>query len=215
MSCYLYLQTAIQENQIGLWENSKWIFFNSNNKNTLEGIFELITEAFDTTHLCPRELEGYFFDYGPGNLLGLRIGKNILDSWNTLEKPKPIYEIDTLELLARCLLAENKSDFLLALSVRQRLFKSIRAQHGLLVDYRSQNLEELENSALKNESPFYVVPNHRWGIQPRGAQVYTASIQNHPEVLEYFLQKKPVFAAKIDTELNTFLTLKEQEKQGH
>lgn len=214
MSCYLYLQTAIQENQIGLWENSKWIFFKSNTKNTLEGIFELITEAFDVTKLSPKDIEGYFFNRGPGNLLGLRIGKNILDSWNTLGKTKPIYEIDTLELLARCLLAENKSDFILALSVRQRLFKSIRAEHGVLVDYCSQNLEELENWTQKSKVPFYIVPNHRWGVQPRGSQNYTSSIQNHPEVLEYFLQQDPVVVSKIDTELNTFLTLKEQERQS-
>lgn len=143
MNRLLLVDTATHHCQVGIWSQNTLQAFRQGNGKTLEVLFPLLEQVLKATNTLPERLSGFIICEGPGSLLGLRLGKSLVDSWNAMAKLRPIYGYGTLDWPAQQLLRNGRQNFTLTIPIRRGFYGCRRAQNGIL-----QPVEFLEESAI-------------------------------------------------------------------
>lgn len=103
----LFLDGSLQRARVGLLRADGGIFAAQHSGHTLATLFQMVGELFRRERVSWAQLDAVLVCAGPGNLMGLRVAKMLLDVARALGFTAPAYSFCGLEWTARWILRSD------------------------------------------------------------------------------------------------------------
>jgi hypothetical protein len=151
----LCIDCASLHTQVGVLVDGCWLSFQKSQDSTVECVDLLLRDVLDQGKMTCADADGLVVCKGPGGLLGLRVVKMLVDIWNKLGPPKPVYAYNALCLAAEELLARGLANFNIVSPVQKNVSAVLR-----VTDTVEDTCEFIPTNKLPQDHPSYTFPMH-------------------------------------------------------
>lgn len=161
----LVVDSATSELFVGLCKNRSWLFKISKQASAVECFQQTVDLCMQESGVSIKDISCFIYDRGPGSILGIRTVIAALQSWKILnEKSVSIYSFQSLELIARNLIKNGKSNFAILSDWKKDHWNVMKCKNSIISSISPLQLEDLRELEATGTPLFYLPQRKIWQI---------------------------------------------------
>ena len=174
----LFLDATSPHIRVGIWQDSKWLAYATQDGLALKAIYQLVTQCLKSSKLSLHDIDGFIHNEGPGSQLGIRLCSMAIRTWQALPQwaPSPVFSYRSTTLAKALINQTDQAPYHLLVDYRQNQWIFVHHDCNEISFINPQELAAIEGKV------YHLRQRKAWANAPSNAIPITLDCESCPQV---------------------------------